>query len=168
MTVDEAKKKLKLGGDKARKFEQKVFEKSDDQFSQLYSIIFGWVIQKDGSKKLMSKLCNGKAAFPDKSEDIDKIESGIPYICLVYEPEFNPDGTQARQAYAKIISEEYTPLIFVPDSGIPVMVWIDKNGKKRNMVPKANNEIERMAILLDVAKNKEKWPFVKVVFRKNQ
>ena len=167
MTVDEAKKKLKLGGEKARHFEQKILDKQDTQFSQIFSIIFGWKIQDDGSKKLVSKMPNGKILFPDKSEDVDKIDSGIPYICLVYEPDLNPDGTQAKQAYAKIICEEYIPIIFVPDSRMPVMVWIDKDGRKRNLVPKANSYPERMMILLNMAV-KEKCPFIKVIFRKNQ
>ena len=167
MTIDEAKRKLRLGGEKARIFEEKILEKQDDQFSQLMSIIFGWKIQTDGSKKMMSKMPNGKALFPDKSEDVDKIESGIPYICLVFEPEVNPDGTTAKQAYAKIICEEYIPIIYVPKSRMPVMVWTDKSGRKRNKVPVGNSYMDRMMILLDIAEA-EKWPFVKVVFRTNQ
>ena len=120
------------------------------------SIIFGWKIQPNGSKKLMSKLPCGKALFPDKSEDVDSIEPSIPYVCLVYEPEENPDGTQAKQAYAKIICEEYIPIIYVPKSRIPVMVWVDKNGRKRNKVPVGNSYMDRMMILLDMAE-KDKY-----------
>ena len=156
-----------MGGDKARNFEKKVLDKQDGQFTQLMSVIFGWKLQDDGSKKLMSKLPCGKALFVDKSEDIDKIEPGIPYICLVYEPNTNPDGTQAKQAYAKIICEEYYPTIFIPSSKLPVMVWIDKNDKKRNYVPRANTYAERVMILLDMAE-KEGWSFIKIIFRKNQ
>ena len=167
LTIDEAKRKLKLGGEKARHFEQKVLEKQDDQFSQIMSIIFGWKIQTDASKKMVSKMPNGRILFPDKSEDVDSIEPGIPYICLVYEPELNPDGTPARQAYAKIICEEYIPIIFVPKSRIPVMVWIDEKGKKRNKVPVGNSYTDRMMILLNQAESL-KWPFVKIIYRCNQ
>jgi len=167
ITIDEAKKKLKLSGEKAKSFERKILEKQDTQFSQIMSVVFGWRIQEDGGKKLVSKLPCGKITFPDKSEDLDQIEPGIPYICLVYEPKTNPDGTQARQAYAKIICEEYIPIIFVPSSKIPVMVWIDDGGRKRNKVPVGNSYSDRMMILLSEAEQNG-WPFVKVIFRQNQ
>jgi len=167
MSVDDAKKKLRLSGKKAESFEKNVLERQDGQFNRLMSIIFGWKIQEDGSKKLISKMPNGKILFPDKSEDPDRIAPGIPYICLVYEPKENPDGSLARQAYAKIICEEDIPTIFIPSSRIPVMVWVAKDGRKHNKVPVGNSYGDRMMQLLNEAE-KMKFSFIKVVFRINQ
>lgn len=167
LNVDEAKKKLKLGGKKAKDFEQKVLEKQDGQFSKLMSVIYGWKVQDDGSKKLVSRMPSGKILFPDRSEDIDSIEPGIAYICLVYDRQIDEKGEPGREAFAKIICEESHPIIFVPDSKIPVMVWTEPNGKKRNKVPIGNTYEDRMMQLIKEAEAKG-FPFVRVVFRRNQ
>ena len=172
LTVDEAKKKLKLGGDKARAFEEKVIEKQDGQFTKIMSIIFGWKIQKDGGKKLVSKLSSGKICFPDKSEDLDAIEPGMPYICLVYDRQQEKDAegniiVKGSEAFAKIICEEYQPKIFVPQNKLPVMVWTERSGKVRNKVPVADSYSERMMILINMAE-KLGFPSIKMVYRMNQ
>ncbi|GAH23332.1 unnamed protein product, partial [marine sediment metagenome] len=110
----------------------------------------------DGSRKLVSKLPNGKIIFPDRSEQIEKVEVGIPYICLVYERE--------REAFAKVCSEEYRPKIFVQSNKLVTMVWRDKSGKVRNKLFPGNTYEER--ILLSV-KEMEKlgFPSVSIIFR---
>ena len=49
-------------------FKQYVEEKKDERFKDIRSLIFSWVPQEDGSKKLMSRLPNGKFVFLDKYE----------------------------------------------------------------------------------------------------
>lgn len=167
ISIDEAKKKLKLFGDKAKAFEKKVLDKQDGQFTELMSVIFGWVLQEDKSKKLMSRLPSGKILFPDWSENLEEIEPGIPYICLVYDRKVNEKGEPGKEAFAKIICREYQPKIFVPSSRMPCMVWTKENGEVKNKVPFGNSYAERMMTLLDMAE-KMGWPSVKIVFRKNQ
>jgi len=172
LTVDEAKKRLKLGGEKARNFENKIIERQDGQFTKIMSTVFGWKLQKDGSKKLVSRMPSGKILFADKSEDLDTIEPGMPYICLVYDRQQEKDAegniiVKGSEAFAKIICEEYQPKIFVPQNKLPVMVWTERNGKVRNKVPVAESYAERMMILINLA---EKMGFasIKIVYRANQ
>lgn len=172
LTIDEAKQKLKLGGDKARTFEEKVLEKQDGQFTKLMSVVFGWKLQKAGGKKLVSKMPSGKILFPDKSENLDEVKPGMPYMCLVYDRpnEYDDNGAlikQGKEAFAKIICEENRAKIFVPPNRLPVMVWTESNGKVRNKVPVANSYGERMMDLINMAE-KMGLPLVEIVFRRNQ
>lgn len=167
MTIDEAKRRLRLSGDKAKEFESKIITKQDGQFTDIMAVVFGWKLQKDGSKKLVSKMPSGKILFPDKSENLTEVEPGVPYICIVYDRKTNEKGEPGKEAFAKIICEEYTPKIFVPSSKIPCMVWVEPNGKMRNKVPHGNSYAERMMMLLTEAE-KNGWQSIKIVFRGNQ
>ena len=142
--------------------------KQDGQFKDLYVIVFGWKEQGEGKpKKLMSKLPSGKLVFPDKTENVSMIEQGLPYICLVYDRKVDEEGKPGREAFAKIICEEYTPKIYVPSSRLPHMVWRDKSGTLRNKAPFGNTFEER---IISAIKEMEKmgFPSVKVVFRINE
>ena len=113
-----------------------------------------------------------KNCFPDKSENLDEIKPGMPYMCLVYDRpnEYNDAGElikEGREAFAKIICEENRAKIFVPPNRLPVMVWTETSGKVRNKVPVANSYGERMMDLINMAE-KMGLPLVEIVFRKNQ
>lgn len=168
LTIDEAKKKLKLFGDKAEAFEKKISEREDGQFNLLMSIVFGKKLQEDGSRKLMSKMPSGKALFPDRSESLEEIEPGIPYVCLVYDRELNEKGEPGREAFAKIICKEYQPIIYVPaTSRIPVLVYTKENGETTRKAYPGKSYAERMMALLNESE-KLGFPSVKIVYRKNQ
>jgi len=168
LTIDDAKKRMKYIGDRAKEFEESIEEKQNQQFSDIMCVVFGYKLQDDGTKKLISKLPNGKILFPDKSTELKEIEPGTPYLCLVYEPEFNSKGEPAREAFAKLICEEYQPRIYVPSSRIPQMVWRESNGKTRHKAPFGNSYTERMMAALNEYENNLKVSAVKIVFRKNQ
>lgn len=159
LSVDEAKNRKKVSGKLGEKFVEEILEKQDSLFKDIMVVTFGWKVQEDGSKKLVSKLPNGKIIFPDRSEALEEIESGVPYICLVYERE--------REAFAKVICEEYQPKIFVPSSRIPQMVWREESGKIRHKAPHGSSYELRM---VSAIKEMEKlgFPSVKVIFRNNQ
>jgi len=174
LSIDEAKERKGVVGDSAKEFEEQVINKQDSQFKDIMSVVFGWKIQPDGSRKLVSKLPNGKILFPDRSEQLETIEPGIPYICLVYErkDETNPKTGEVlnpgREAFAKICAEEYHPKIYVPSSKMPTMVWRDReSGKIRRKVPVANSYELRM---ITAIKEMEKlgFPSVRIIFRENQ
>ena len=172
LTIDEAKRRLKLSGDKADAFEKRVLERQDGQFTKIMSIIFGWKLQNDGSQKLVSKMPSGKILFVDKSENLDEVEAGMPYICLVYDRpnEYNDKGElvkEGREAFAKIICKEYEPKIFIQENKLSVMVWTDDSGNVRNKIPVANSHPERLMELINLAE-KYGWPSLKIVFRGNQ
>jgi len=167
LTIDEAKKLKRVSGEKAKEFEEKVLAKQDGQFKDLYVIIFGWKLQTDGSKKLVSKLPSGKICFPDKTEKLDQIEAGLPYICLVYDRKVDEEGKPGREAFAKIICEEYQPKIYIPSSRLPLMSWRDKSGQLRNKAPFGNSFEER---IVSAIKEMEKmgFPSVKLIYRINE
>jgi len=159
LSIDDAKKLKGVTGDRAKEFENEITSKQDLLFKDIYCVTFGWKKQDDGSKKLVSKMPNGKILFPDRSEEMQEIDPGTPYICLVYERE--------REAFAKVICEEYQPKIFVPSSKIPHMVYRDEKGKMRRKAPHGNSYEER---IVSAIKEMEQlgFPSIKVVFRKNQ
>ena len=159
LTIDEAKKRAGLSQESSDNFEKEVMEKQDGLFKDIMSVVFGWKIQPDGSKKLVSRLPNGKILFLDRSETGKHIEPGVPYICLVYERE--------REAFAKVCSEEYQPKIFVPSHRMPVMVWRDDNGKVHRKVPIGDSyELRMMAALKEM--ESLGFPSVRIIFRANQ
>jgi len=159
LDIEEAKKIKGVSGKRAEEFENEVIGKQDSLFKDIMCVTFGWKKQEDGSKKLVSKLPNGKILFPDRSEEIQEIEAGTPYICLVYERE--------REAFAKVVCEEYQPKIYVPSSKVPHMVWRDEKGKMRRKAPYGNSYEERM---ISAVKDMEKlgFPSIKIIFRNNQ
>ena len=122
--IDEAKELKGKLGMTDEEFEKLVAEKEDELFTQLRSgIVFHWQEQENGPPKLMSKLPNGKVVFPDRSEKLEEIKPFIPYICLIYERE--------REAFAKIICEEYEPKIIIHPNRNVTAVWKEKGNKVR-------------------------------------
>ena len=159
MTIDDAVKKIGVKGEKADKFKTEVSEKQDNLFTDIMSVVFGWKIQPNGDKKLVSKLPNGKIIFPDRSEQSESVQPGIPYICLVYERD--------REAFAKICSEEYQPKIFIHGTRMITMVWRDDSGNIRRVVPHENSYEDRLVSAIKQME-KLKFPSVRIVFRVNQ
>jgi len=159
MSIDDAIKKKRVAGESAESLKEDIASKQDTLFKDIMSVVFGWKIQEDGGKKLVSKLPNGKIIFPDRSEQQEKIEPGTPYICLVYERD--------REAFAKICSEEYQPKIFIPSSRVLTMVWRDENGNIKKKMPKENTYEERLVSAIKEFEEM-KVPSVRVIFRKNQ
>ena len=159
MTIDEAIDKKGVVGSAADKFMEEVGQKQDKLFKDIMSVVFGWKNQEDGSRKLVSKLPNGKIIFPDRSEQRENLEPGVPYICLVYERE--------REAFAKVCSEEYQPKIFIHGSKVVTMVWRNDSGEIRRKVPHENTFEER---IVSAVKEMEKlnFPSVRIIYRSNQ
>jgi len=159
LTIEDAKELKMVQGERAKEFEGEILEKQDSLFKDIMCITFGWKVQDDGSKKLVSKLPNGKIIFPDRSEVIEEMEPGTPYICLVYERE--------REAFAKIICEEYQPKIYVPSSRVPTMVWKEKNGNIKHKIPMGDTYEVR---IVSAVKEMEQlgFPSIKIIFRTNQ
>ena len=159
MDIDTAKEKKGKLGMSNEEFETIIHRKQDELFSDLRSLIFQWKKQESGEKKLMSRLPNGKVVFLDRSDNPEDINTGAPYICAVYERE--------REAFAKVVCEEYQPKIFVPSSRIPHMVYRDEKGNIRRRAPVANSYEERIVAAI---KEMEKlgFPSIKIIFRKNQ
>jgi len=108
-----------------------------------------------------------KNCFPDKTEKLDQIEAGLPYICLVYDRKVDEEGKPGREAFAKIICEEYQPKIYIPSSRLPLMSWRDKSGQLRNKAPFGNSFEER---IVSAIKEMEKmgFPSVKLIYRINE
>ena len=156
-------------GTSPEKLVERIYLKEDERFCDLWScIIFTWKIQPNGKNKLMSRLPNGKILFLDWSENDEEIKIDSPYICVVYEPETNPDGSQARQAYARIICEEYMPKITINKGGVVHMVWKDQKGNTRHTMPGIHNSFEER--LMDAVKQMESKGYeeVRLVFLKNK
>jgi hypothetical protein len=159
ISLDEAKDLARTIGPERTDLEGKIIDKQDAFFSDIMVVVFGWKIQPDKSRKLVSKLPNGKIIFPDRSEQVERIEPGIPYICLVYERE--------REAFAKICAEEYQPKIYVPSSKVVSLIYKTKSGKLMRKIPVHNTYEPR---ILEALKEAEELGFasVKVIFRQNQ
>ena len=83
LTIDEAKKRAGLSQESSDNFEKEVMEKQDALFKDIMSVVFGWKIQPDGSKKLVSRLPNGKILFLDRSETGKHIEYQKLFLPLV-------------------------------------------------------------------------------------
>jgi len=173
MSVDEAKESGRLFSSKAKEFDQKLVDKQNAQFCDLMVVTFGWKVQKDGSRKLVSKLPNGKILFPDRSEENTRIECGIPYICLVYERKDEKDEhgnvlEKGREAFAKIIAEDYSPKIYVLPSRMVSVVYRTKGGKLVKKIPAQNTFAERMIEAVKILEEELGEPTARIVFRKNQ
>jgi len=159
LSIDEAKKIRRVAGKDGEKFEKDIMEKQDSLFTDIMCVSFGWKDQPDKSKKLVSKLPNGKIIFPDRSEDMSQVEPGIPYICLVYERE--------REAFAKICCEEYQPKIYIPTSRMPSIVYKDATGETIRKMPHGNSYEMRILEAIKTAEDLG-FPSIRVIFRKNQ
>ena len=127
ITIDEAKDKKGKLGISDNEFEKIVGDKQDELFTDLRSLIFSWKEQEDTTQKLMSRLPNGKIVFLDRSDDPDTIKTDTPYICAVYERE--------REAFAKIICEEYKPKVYVLPSHMVRIVYKTDKGKTMIKMP---------------------------------
>ena len=152
--------KLRKLGMSEQEFKEKVVEKSGDRFDQIFRLVFGYVEQPDGTQKLMSRLPNNKLVFVDKSEKIEDVKPGQPYLCLVYERE--------REAFAKILSEEYEPRIFIQPNGLVTLVWRKDNGDVERRIMVENSYPERLVAALKYCDEVLKTPDVRITFRKHE
>ena len=170
LTIDEAAELKGVSGKSAEKFKEEIAEmqSKNNQFSEIYSVVFGWKKQPDGSKKLVSKHPSGRIMFPDKSIDEKDIEAGNAYLCLVYVPEFNAKGEPAREAFAKIICEEYQPKIYELKSGVVTYAYRDKkDNMKRGAEAFGKTTEERIVEVIRKYRDELKFPSCKIIFRKN-
>ena len=88
----------------------------------------------------------GKYIFPNRTEDTEKIIEGMPYRCMVK----NPDECGA--AFAKIISQVYIPRIIIR-RGFVVLALHGKGGQVEHIaVPSL-----RKALLLLIEKKIYRW-----------
>jgi len=169
LTIEEAKIRKGVSGKRAESFEKEIISKQEQYplFKDIMSVVFGWKVQKDGSRKLVSRMPSGKILFPDKSEDLKEIEPGNAYICLVYDRMDDGKGGPGREAFAKIVCEEYQPKIYVLSSRVVQMVWREKNGNMRHVAPFGNSYEDR---IVKAIKDYEEmgFPSVKIIYRKNQ
>ena len=169
LTIEEAKESKGVTGKRAESFEKELFDKqqANPLFKDIMSVVFGWKVQNDGTRKLVSKMPSGKILFPDKSEELKDIEPGNAYICLVYDRMDDGKGGPGREAFAKIICEEYQPKIYVLSSRVVQMVWRDKKGNMRHKAPFGNSYGDR---IVAAVKEYEKigFPSAKIIFRSNQ
>jgi len=161
MDIDEAKQRKGELGLSEDSFEKKVNDKQDELFTDLRSLIFQWKEQEEGDKKMMSRLPNGKVVFLDRSDNPEEIKTDTPYICAVYERE--------REAFAKIICEEYKPKIYVLPSHAVRVVYKDKNKDTQIEMPgpQYNNYGERMMYCIKKCESFG-FPEVTIVFRGNR
>ena len=158
LTIDEAVARRGSFVKSPEKFIEEVKKKQDELFKDLRCLVFSWVPQEDGSKKLMGRLPNGKVVFVDRREQFE-VKPGRSYICLVYERE--------REAFARIICEEDVPVIWVLPSKLVTMRYKDESGKFNVVMPHANSYKERILLALDRLE-KLGVPEVKIVFRENE
>jgi len=157
MSVDEA---VLRRGDLSKTpeaFIDEIKKLQDERFTDLRSLVFGWVPQPDGSKKLMSKLPNGKVVFVDRKEKVE-VKPGRPYICLVYERE--------REAFAKVLCEEEMPVVWVLPNKL-VTFRYRKGNKFHVIMTKGQTYPERMMEALKRLES-EGFPEVKIIFRENE
>ena len=152
--------KLRRLGMSEEEFKNKVVEKSGDRFDQIFRLVFGYVEQPDGTSKLMSRLPNNKLVFLDKSEKIENVKPGQPYLCLVYERE--------REAFAKVLSEEYEPRIFIQPNGLITLVWRKDNGEVERRIMVEKTYPERLVAAIKYCDDVLKTPDVRITFRKHE
>jgi len=159
--IDEAKKKKGKLGMSDEEFENIVSSKQDDLFTDLRTLIFQWKKQDDETKKIMSRLPNGKVVFLDRSDNPEDIKTDTPYICAVYERE--------REAFAKIVCEEYKPRIFVLPSHLVRVVYRNEKGETRMIMPGPQHKSYGDRMMYCIKKCEEKgFPEVSIVFRGNR
>lgn len=161
MNIEEAKERKGKLGMSDEDFEKIVEDKQDDLFTDLRSLIFQWKEQENGEKKMMSRLPNGKVVFLDRSDSPEEIDTDTPYICAVYERE--------REAFAKIVCEEYRPKIYVLPSHLVRLVYKDhKNDTKIEMPgPQYKSYAEKMMYCIKKCESLG-FPEASIVFRGNR
>lgn len=160
MSVDEAKKRKGKLGMSHSDFENIVEDKQDELFTDLRSLIFQWKEQEDGDPKMMSRLPNGKVVFVDKSDNPDDIKTDTPYICAVYERD--------REAFAKIICEEYKPKIYVLPSHLVRLVYKDEKDDTQQELPDPSYSYEDKMMWCIKKCEKLGFPEVTIIFRGNR
>lgn len=160
MSVDEAKQRKGQLGVSESEFEKLIESKQDELFTDLRSLIFQWKEQSDGEKKLMSRLPNGKIVFLDRSDSPEETNTDTPYICAVYERE--------REAFAKIICEEYRPKIYVLPSHSLTLVYRDQKGKTRHEMPGPQFQSYEEKLVYAIKKCESLgFPEINILFRGN-
>jgi hypothetical protein len=160
MNVDEANERKGKLGMSSDDFEELIRSKQDDLFTDLRSLIFQWKVQPNGEKKLMSRIPNGKVVFLDRSDNPEEIKTDTPYICAVYERE--------KEAFAKIVCEEYKPKIYVLPSHLVTIVYRDNNKTKREMPgPQYKNYEERILYCIKKCESLG-FPEVNIEFKGNR
>jgi len=105
ISVDEALQNRPLESTETS-FMRKITENMDERYNKLRTLIFVW---DEEQKKFKTRIPNGKITFIDKSVDISTVKSGTPYICAIYERE--------REAFARIIGEQYKPRLVINAAG---------------------------------------------------
>lgn len=156
-TIDEIKKnnEIPIGMDEEL-FEKKVAENMDERFTQLRTLIF--VKDKRNPNHAVARLPKGKIVFPDKSVDVSKLKLGVPYICLVYERE--------REAFAKILGEQYEPRIIVTETGL-VLVILRTGNKVSRIAASGGSLHERLWNAYKIIKESGS-PTVRLIIRENE
>ena len=138
-----------------KSFEDKVAENIDENFTQLRTLIF--VKDKRNPKHLVSRLPKGKIVFPDKSVDFETLKEGVPYICMVNELD--------REAFAKILGEQYEPRVIVTDTGVVILI-IRIGDKTQQIICQGKNEFEKLNFAYKKIKETGE-PSFKVIIRRN-
>lgn len=160
MDIDEAKERKGKLGMSDQELENIIKDRQDELFTDLRSLVFNWKDQEDGSQKLMSRLPNGKIVFLDRSDDPNDVKPGTPYMCAVYERE--------REAFAKIVCEEYKPKIYVQPSHFVSLVYKDKDSKTKKEMPGPQYDSYAERMMYCVKKCEELgFPQVDIEFRGN-
>lgn len=168
ISIDEAKSRTAQLGISDDKFEEEISDKQNEFFTQLHNgIVFSWEKQPKGENKLMGRLPNGKIVFLDRSENSEKVKEGIPYICLIYEPD-ELNGKPGRVAFAKIVSEEYVPRIIVQPSNMVSVIYRKDNGEvRRKLISDCNNFPERIVVAVKELKE-QGFPEATIKFIDNE
>jgi len=81
----------------------------------------------------------GKYIFPNRTEDVDKIIEGMPYRCMVK----NPDECGA--AFAKIISQVYIPRLIIRKGFVVLALRGSKDQIEHVAVPSLRKALSVLA-----------------------
>lgn len=120
----------KSGLESKKQVKDTIKDKKNQYFNTLWSgIVFESKEQKEGGKKLIAELPSGKYCFLDKGENEDKVKSGIPYVCLIYEPVDDDTGKELSAAFAKVVCEESIPKIIIHSEGSVYLIYKDNKDR---------------------------------------
>jgi len=125
--------------------EQKIEEAEETGFNREMILEF----YKRGGK-MLSRFkdgeSTGKYIFPNRTEDTEKIVEGMPYRCMVKEPD------DCGAAFAKVISQVYIPRIIIR-KGFVILTLKGREGKVEHVaVPSL-----RTALLTLMEKGIYRW-----------
>jgi len=121
---------IKKSGLTKTEFESIYNAKSDNYFNDIQEVIF----YKNKENRLIGRLTNGKYVLPNKSEDVNNIEEGLPYICVLRHLE--------KVAFAKILSPTFIPKVFLLPDKILLMEKNPDNSPKRTTFDNTDKFIE--------------------------